>query len=632
MRKFMKCVGAANTGDENRLEFASRTELRTSILTVAVILIRTRSVLFSVSLVLLMFASMAAYGQDVILYDQPNYTGAAKHVGPTGVYRFFDTAGFNDRTVSVKVPAGLVAILYADADDYGGYGNYIDLMEDCPNLARYHFEKRVSFVKVFNAVKPGYYWARNSYQNGVFVAGHWERSRIGGINQINAVAVVGPALPPNVPTAGPTRLHKDGATTIIDSLGSQSDDLAARWLSAMDDQLGVIGSDYDGPEQIGSAAFERRILEDGNPPTILDPINFWYPQKRHGESLFIKRTLVGTVTPNRDGALEKENNSGEDESDATSPPHIADVSGLYFDRDFNVDVAPDPKYRYLITESHPPALSIQQSVKLTKENFRLHNATGEYNNPCTQPFQKVEAEIDSSPAAKSRLLDHVRINQKIGIYGPWIYDKGHCYHPEIHPAEEIWWTTNIEGGALRYHLNLFCDSSKRFWWRDQMDDGTKLKPWGAPPIRGTFAIAFEAEIGKPGKKFEVSNEKDNQDRSVDYNVIEYPNTDQVYNLMYKGNVLISFVPHNNAFIAYFDRVGLRPGSNNIVRGFLVLKTSVGTVKQTDSGRIRCLSNLPPWIVVPQGADPNHIDQCAERGAFEKVEGFYMFTVLRTDIR
>ena len=60
-------------------------------------------------------------------------------------------------------------------------------------------------------------------------------------------------------------------------------------------------------------------------------------------------------------------------------------------------------------------------------------------------------------------------------------EEGHCCHPEIHPAEQIWWSDPFGEGRV-YFCNLFCDESGRFWWRDQMDDGTKLKPWAEPPI------------------------------------------------------------------------------------------------------------------------------------------------------
>ena len=586
-------------------------------------------ILLPMVVLMLLLTGSVAYGQGVNLFEGKNLGGESILFG-LGDHRLQDFAHFNDRASSMRITPGYVVILYTDADEGGGYGFYVDFLEDCPDLSKYNFDKKVSYVTFFSATKPGYFWARNALINGVFTPGHWERSRAGG-NPVNHVAMVGPQLPPHTTTTtttttATTKIQKNGAITTILSLGPQNPGFASRWLTAQNDQLGVIGSDYNGPEEIGSAAFERA----SNNKLIPDSINFWYPQKppNNGGLVFFKRTLAGTVDATVDGKLESQNKSGEDESDSTTEPHIADVNGTYEDHDFNVDIKPSAKYTYLITQAHPPALSIAQSAKLTKENLRLHNATGEYNNPCTQPFNRLEAEIDARLEAKSALsfLIRGRVGKSLAVYGPWIYDKGHCYQPEIHPAEEIWWSEADGNGNVKYSLNLFCDASKRFWWRDQMDDGTKLKPWGAPPIKGTFAIAFEVQIGKPGQKFEVSNIED-------YNVVEYPNTDQVYNLVYQNQTLVSFIPHNNAFIAYYDEVGLKPGTTNVIRGFLVLKTSVGTLTQKNSGHLRCLTDLPPHIVdVPRLADVNTVDQCVEHDAFEKVEGHYLFSVLRTNLR
>jgi hypothetical protein len=59
-------------------------------------------------------------------------------------------------------------------------------------------------------------------------------------------------------------------------------------------------------------------------------------------------------------------------------------------------------------------------------------------------FTFIEAEIlpsgDIHGGTAQTLNDMIlaRGRQDIGVYGPWIYDKGHCCHAEIHPAEQIW--------------------------------------------------------------------------------------------------------------------------------------------------------------------------------------------------
>jgi hypothetical protein len=159
-----------------------------------------------------------------------------------------------------------------------------------------------------------------------------------------------------------------------------------------------------------------------------------------------------------------------------------------------------------------------------------------------------------------------------------------------------------------------------------MDDGTKLKPWGAPPIKGLFAIAFEAELGKPPVTFEVTD----LDQS---NVASFPGADQPHTLVHQGAVLVSFVPHTDAFKVSYEKVGVVDGTK--VRGFLVIETSVGTLTQIRTQILVTIhqgSGLPPIQQVlefPPGTDVNAVPQQYERQLFRKVEGHYMFNVVQT---
>jgi hypothetical protein len=278
---------------------------------------------------------------------------------------------------------------------------------------------------------------------------------------------------------------------------------------------------------------------------------------------------------------------------------------------------------YLIKDSHPPERSTEVKMK---------DLVDSDHDPCTDPFIKVEAEVDAGNVAKQSLATSLgaRVGKQVAMYGPWIYDIGHCDHPEIHPAEEIWWTENAPNNGQVHHLNVFADSSKRFWWRSQMDDGTKLHPWGAPPITGLFAIAFEVPIDTirvgtgGGKRFEVAN--------VDFwNVATVPDSNKVYDLNYGGKTLVSFVPHNDAFKVSYENVGLKPGTANTARGFLVIETTVGTVKQIATKVPLLVGNQQVIVDVPQGSDPDKVDQRVERAAFQKEAGHYLFTVTRTDM-
>jgi len=554
---------------------------------------RSKWLLFLFSIPLIFLTCSSSYSQSVVIFENPNFGGRAKTVG-VGEYRLLD---FNDIASSIKVPTGLAAMIYEHADEGGGYGISVDLLEDCPDLSKYNFNDKVSYIVVFGTKRPGFFWARNSLRNGQFVAGHWERERASGPPPPNPIAVVSPPLPPHAPTGppnpivvspplpphaptGPTTIQVNDAQFTITSLGVQSPADAAIWDHADKDLMGVIGSDYRGIEEIGSAAFQRASHNRAIP----DSINFWYPQKQPNDHIYFKRTLSGTIA----GSVEGE----------SAEPHIANVNGTYDDHDLNIDIKPSSNYMYLITQAHRPSLSLQQATELRGESIWDLEAK---ENPCTKPFKVVEAEIDQTGLTGA--VFH-RIGKQIAVYGPWIYDKGHCYHPEIHPAEQIWWSEDV-GANKKYNLNLFCDSSGRFWWRSQMDDGTIIKPWAEPPIKGTFAIAFEADLGNklPTKTFEVTG------LSQD-NVVEFPNSNKVYNLVYQNKALVSFVPKNNAFKVSYEKVGLKPGTTNIVHGFLVIETSVGTITRI------------------QGSPPLGLEELA----FKKVGGHYMFSILLTDTK
>jgi Beta/Gamma crystallin len=131
----------------------------------------------------------------VIIYEHNNFGGQSKSFEP-GDYRFFSTADFNDLISSIKVPNGMVAVIYEHANEKGGYGNYIDLMEDCTDLSVYDFNDKTSYLRVFKASRPGYIYMRNRRINNQFVAGHWERLKANSPLPNNSPPAVSSSLPP----------------------------------------------------------------------------------------------------------------------------------------------------------------------------------------------------------------------------------------------------------------------------------------------------------------------------------------------------------------------------------------------------------------------------------------------------
>jgi hypothetical protein len=162
---------------------------------------------FSISLLLCLFFlfSLQASAQStqdnskVTIYDGANFQGRSLSFG-IGEHRLFPADGFNDVASSIKVPAGLVAIVYEHSDEGGGYGRWVDFLEDQPNLTPYNLDNKISHLKIFNSRSGGAVWVRNVVQpDGQFVAGHFQViGKQGGFPAPNPNAMVGPELPPNI--------------------------------------------------------------------------------------------------------------------------------------------------------------------------------------------------------------------------------------------------------------------------------------------------------------------------------------------------------------------------------------------------------------------------------------------------
>jgi phospholipase C len=130
---------------------------------------------------------------SVRLFRDRQFAGASVPLDE-GDTRF--TADFNDIASSVRVAPGYCAVLYEYANAYGGYGASVELLEDCPDLSVYGFDKKTSYVRVFRTEQDGFVWARATMRDGQFVAGHWQRRRASGEPVNSNVAVVAPPIPP----------------------------------------------------------------------------------------------------------------------------------------------------------------------------------------------------------------------------------------------------------------------------------------------------------------------------------------------------------------------------------------------------------------------------------------------------
>jgi|GEM_PF-3383985 len=143
----------------------------------------------------------------VTLYENAGYGGRFELVRTTlmpGTHGILRPLGqLNDMASSVKVPAGMVAILYEHTNGSNAYGRYVELMEDCPDLSVYGLDNKVSYVSVFPATRQdGYNFVRAKNKNGTVIGGHWEKARANGQLPDNAP----PAIVQNIANPPPTPL------------------------------------------------------------------------------------------------------------------------------------------------------------------------------------------------------------------------------------------------------------------------------------------------------------------------------------------------------------------------------------------------------------------------------------------
>jgi hypothetical protein len=158
--------------------------------------------------------------QKVVLYENANFGGREKPFG-IGTHSLVD---FNDMASSIKVPSGLVVIVYEHSAQDFGYGRWVDFLEDQPNLAQFNLDNKISYLKIVPRMNSGAVWVRNSLQNGQFEAGHYlVVGRRGGPPPANPNPLIGPPIPaPNRPTTPVTPAVCTIAGTVRSSLAHRT--------------------------------------------------------------------------------------------------------------------------------------------------------------------------------------------------------------------------------------------------------------------------------------------------------------------------------------------------------------------------------------------------------------------------
>jgi hypothetical protein len=170
----------------------------------------------------------------IVIYDGPNFQGPSKSFG-IGQHRLFNTEDFNDSASSIKVPKGVGVIVYEHADEGGGFGEWVDFLEDQPDLSAYRFDNKISYLEIFATRRGSEVYERNKIESGRFVEHRWVYANEA---PVNSDPVVAPSpKPPNIPVI----TSFEAESTLI----RQGQSTTLRWQTQYADRV-VIGERYPG--------------------------------------------------------------------------------------------------------------------------------------------------------------------------------------------------------------------------------------------------------------------------------------------------------------------------------------------------------------------------------------------------
>ena len=185
------------------------------------------------------------------------------------------------------------------------------------------------------------------------------------------------------------------------------------------------------------------------------------------------------------------------------------------EKDFNLHVLPSSPFMYQIEKSIIDYDTQIEFLNINcKQNWVTCGTTLAMEGEIT-PDDEFLADPNNPwlGVKNSEGTSSLFLNQNFGMYGPWLKERIHCNHPEIHPAEMIWSETIFPN--VKY-LSLFQDDSDRFGYYTDYPDYqdiwneaqriptpanlAKLEevkrqthPWALPPLSGQFYICIEID-------------------------------------------------------------------------------------------------------------------------------------------
>ena len=353
-------------------------------------------------------------------------------------------------------------------------------------------------------------------------------------------------------------------TIRLTSIATLDASFAAKWNQSQM-QHDIIGSDFMGKQEIGTAAAERF----GPGGHVMD---WWFPLDA------FKKTIGGELIEN----AMFEVNLGENLGDYDQNLDIIPTADFASDFRFSLQKATDRNNgRDPLVDDHVPNTACSED---DYRDFRINWMEFEFDLHLTNARSYFDTHTANAPRIKSSSGS----GDTVFAYGPWVSDAGHCHKPEIHPAEQVWWRKTHSSKKIDYFLLLNADQSHRFDVPDNFDEHEVIgrdrylkQVWAPKPLKGAFAIVFGIKSGKERCYLDISRIS-GEEISSSYS------EGQLHYLVYNTDTIavvkeppgadhlkISFqnVCSSNAFN--------QDGTKNIF-GFIVLETQVGRAPVTSS--------------------------------------------------
>lgn len=178
------------------------------------------------------------------------------------------------------------------------------------------------------------------------------------------------------------------------------------------------------------------------------------------------------------------------------------------------------------------------------------------------------------------------------MYGPWVQDRGHSDHAEIHPSEIVWWRDRATGAVYAIILQ---DDSNRFDRPEnfRMDDPPNWsRPWSAFPRWTELRVAFAAEASGAAPGFLTIDDIEVHRILTEYNTAASHDSDDgsTHALEYNGNIIMEVreleSPSDRVGVTFVDMCRLATDEGELIIGYVALQTVIGDHDRGDGGDAR----------------------------------------------